>query len=362
MYSKLDEIYLASKEILNNFLVENLPINIFLVNEEGYVCWANKKLLNVVNIGSVEEVKGLHINTWGNYRWDYIQQIIKTEQETTIEEEYAGTYFLVTRKPIIKDHKVIGVLGISLDITDRKKAEIAKTEFLENMRHDMRTPIGGMVGLAHIMQKEANNPTLKNIADMLVSTSEAFLGFMDEILKTISLDEIPLSCQKFSLEHVLKSALTILQSQAAEKHLALSLEQDFFLPPTLIGDSLRIKRIVLELITNALKFTEKGHVKVSTRLVKQEAQQAIVQISVQDTGEGIPEDQYQVIFNKFTRLSPAYQAKYQGPGLGLANVKKLIEDLNGEIEVQSTRGEGSTFTCTIPLRMSLLEGGAVEST
>src|SRR5260364_356850 len=313
MYSKLDEIYLASKEILNNFLVENLPINIFLVNEEGYVCWANKKLLNVVNIGSVEEVKGLHINTWGNYRWDYIQQIIKTE-------------------------------------------------FLENMRHDMRTPIGGMVGLAHIMQKEANNPTLKNIADMLVSTSEAFLGFMDEILKTISLDEIPLSCQKFSLEHVLKSALTILQSQAAEKHLALSLEQDFFLPPTLIGDSLRIKRIVLELITNALKFTEKGHVKVSTRLVKQEAQQAIVQISVQDTGEGIPEDQYQVIFNKFTRLSPAYQAKYQGPGLGLANVKKLIEDLNGEIEVQSTRGEGSTFTCTIPLRMSLLEGGAVEST
>src|ERR1700755_2347823 len=96
----------ATKEILCRFLLENLPVNIFLVDRGGHVRWANGRLLNFLNAPSLGDVKGTHIQAWGDVRWNYTREVINTQQETTVEEEYSDTYFLVTRKPIIKDNKV----------------------------------------------------------------------------------------------------------------------------------------------------------------------------------------------------------------------------------------------------------------
>ena len=132
------------------------------------------------------------------------------------------------------------------------------------------------------------------------------------------------------------------------------MEHDKTIPRYLLGDPIRIQRIALELVTNALKYTDKGEIIVSTNLVKNENREVIIELSVSDTGMGIPKDKHQEVYTRFTRLIPSYRGTYSGTGLGLSVVKQFIDDLNGEIHIESDVGEGSTFICLIPLQESLL--------
>ena len=242
----------------------------------------------------------------------------------------------------------------------RKKAEAAnkaKTDFLENMRHDIRTALTGIVGLSELLTTETDIQTVHVFSRELVKSSHELLRFLNEILESIQVSsgDIQLLNQPLCLRDILKSVLNLHQPMAIQKQLTLALEIDNAIPNCLLGDPVRIYRITLELLANALKFTPTGSVNIFAALVKQEGQTAIVKILIQDTGIGIAQDKQSELFIRFNRLTPSYEGIYKGMGLGLSIVKQFVEDLKGEIYVESHLNEGSQFVFILPLKVSLLE-------
>ncbi|WP_218813601.1 PAS domain-containing sensor histidine kinase [Rickettsiella endosymbiont of Dermanyssus gallinae] len=301
------------------------------------------------------------------------KQVIETnipklniEEPPFVGPEGQRLYWVANKVPL-KNRKgeTVGVIGISTEITKLKEAQQkaeaanqAKTEFLENMRHDIRTPLSGIVGCAHLIQMQSNNPKKVNeYAVDLIQSSDALLEFLNKILESIKVatGEIPLLKQRFDLHKELERIIRLNKPQAEVKHLKLHLDYDKTIPSYLLGDPVRIQNIALELVTNALKYTDKGEIKVSARLIKNEKREVIIELRVSDTGMGIPRDKHQEVYTRFTRLIPSYKGIYPGTGLGLSVVKQYIDDLNGEIRIESEvgKGTGTTFTCLIPLQESL---------
>lgn len=154
---------------------------------------------------------------------------------------------------------------------------------------------------------------------------------------------------------MLEQVIQLNRAKSAQKKISLSLHFDSTIPQYVIGDKVRIHRIALELLSNALNFTDTGFVKLSACLAKQDEQKLVVKIIVEDSGMGIPADKQQEIYVQFKRLTPSYQGIYKGAGLGLAVVKQFIDELNGEIYVESEPRKGACFTCIIPLQIPLLD-------
>ena len=308
-------------------------------------------------------------------------QVMRENKTQQGKEEHVSTLdgkmqtFLVAKAPLYNAQgKVIGTVGNSIDITDRKKMEEtlcaakeaaeaankAKTEFLENMRHDFRTPLVGITGCADAIRKDIDNPEKKEVvkeyADDLMISGHALSTLLNEVLDMAKMATgTPLVKKKFDLREKLTHIVDLNQSRAHQKHLMLILEQDEAIPHYLIGDPIRIQRMVLELVTNALNFTEKGYVKIATKLAQRNGKNIIIKISVTDTGIGIASDKQQEVFTRFKRLTPSYEGVYQGAGLGLALVKQFADDLDGELYLDSEPQKGSTFTCILPLKKALLD-------
>jgi two-component system, OmpR family, aerobic respiration control sensor histidine kinase ArcB len=278
----------------------------------------------------------------------------------------------ISKVPLYDDNNnTIGVLGIYIDVTpykelqsflvkEKEAAECAnkvKTEFLENMRHDIRTPLTGIVGFANLLKNEAECVKLKEYAVNIIESSYALLDLMNEVLEAtkVSSGEVPVLIKKFQLYKKIQEVITLNQAKAKYKRIALTFDYDATIPPYVIGDAVRIHRIVLELVANALNFTEEGSVKLSVRLAKREQRNLVIKICVEDTGIGMPADKQQEIFVQFKRLTPSYRGIYKGAGLGLTIVNKFIDELDGEIYVESEPKKGTKFTCYIPLRESLTE-------
>ncbi len=305
--------------------------------------------------------------------WEVIHEgVARTKEETAILPSGKKIIQLSTKRPLLnKEGHIIGVAGVSIDITELKEtqsalqialekakaASYAKTEFLENMRHDIRTPLSGIVGCARIIQSKPNDPeTVSEYAKDLVLSSESLLNFLNRILEGIKVatGEMPLLKKKFDFKKNIQAIIDLNKSLAAKKNLALTLEVDEEIPPYLIGDPVRLQRIILELVTNALRFTQQGNIDVEIKLKKRETQQDVIEIKVRDTGIGISRDKQDEIFTRFTRLTPAHQGIYKGLGLGLSIVKQLVDDLGGEIYVESQLKQGTTFTCLIPFQEPLI--------
>ncbi|KTD56214.1 PAS domain-containing hybrid sensor histidine kinase/response regulator [Legionella shakespearei] len=263
-----------------------------------------------------------------------------------------------------------GVTGVAVDITKEKlyesqlekakeeaeTASKAKSEFLENMRHDIRTPLTGIVGFADMIKMESQELRIKEYAENLIASSHALLDLLDEVLDSIrvSSGDIPNLKKKFNLQKTMRHVIDLNRAKAAERKLALELYVDPAIPQFLVGDKIRLHRIALELVANALNFTEHGSVKLSLLLAKKEGRELVINLIVEDTGIGIPKEKQQEIYIQFKRLTPSYQGIYRGTGLGLSVVKQFVNDLGGEIYVESERKKGTRFTCSIPLNEALL--------
>ena len=359
-----------------------IPGNVYWKDKEGRYLGCNAQQLHVARIKSLDEIIGktdedLYSKEIARRIMKTDREIIEKRQEKTLEEVGvdsmgAETVYLTKKSPLYDEFgQVVGLVGIGIDITDKKKAEQAiilakeaaeaashaKTEFLENMRHDIRTPLSGIVGCARIILSEPNDPEqVSEYAEDLIRSSEALLNFLNRVLEGIKVasGEMPLLKQKFDFKKTYQVILDLNQSLAAKKNLALTLEVDEKIPPYLIGDPVRLQRIILELVTNALRFTQQGSINIQVRLKKHEAQQVVVEIKVSDTGIGIPADKQSEIFTRFTRLTPAHQGIYTGLGLGLSIVKQFVDDLGGEIYIKSQLKQGTAFTCLIPFQVPLV--------
>lgn len=380
--TKEQRFWLESDFVLE--LLKQIPASVFWKDKNSVYLGCNNAFIHSLGLSSPEEVVGktdYDLPTTREesdaFRTDDKQVIESKKPKLNIEEFQTlpngkKVVLLTNKVPLVdKQNNVVGILGIYYDITDRKqkeeelreakeKAEIAnkaKTEFLENMRHDIRTPIMGIIGFADMIKNSAVDARIKEYVDNLTASSYALLNLLNGVLEAIKVSsgEIPLLKKKFNLENELKEIILLNQAKAQQKNLELLFEYDAAIPNYLLGDARRIHRIVLELVTNALNFTHQGYVRLSAQLGKNNEDDVVVKIMVEDTGIGIAPEQQQDIYVQFKRLTPSYEGIYKGSGLGLSIVKQFVEELRGELYVESKVGEGSTFTFITKLKKPLLD-------
>ncbi|MEM9675363.1 MAG: ATP-binding protein [Bacteroidota bacterium] len=229
---------------------------------------------------------------------------------------------------------------------EAEEATRAKTDFLSTMSHEIRTPMNAVVGMAHLLLEE--NPrksqlesikTLKFSADLLLSLINDILDF-----SKIEAGKIVLESIDFNLRDLLQGIKAAQGIKATEKQVKLKLRWDDDVPELVVGDAVRLGQIINNLVSNAVKFTDKGQVKVEVELIEEKNDQLVIGFSVQDSGIGISPEQLEVIFDEFSQASSSTTRKYGGTGLGLAITRKLLELQGSEIKVTSEVGKGSIFS------------------
>ena len=237
----------------------------------------------------------------------------------------------------------------------RIKAEAAnraKSSFLANMSHEIRTPMNGVVGMAELLQDTALSDEQQLYAETIKNSGEALLVIINDVLdfSKIEADKLVLQSEEFDLERCIHELVTLLQPTARDKGLDLLVDYDVFLPTQFEGDRGRIRQVMTNLMGNAVKFTETGHVLVRVVGVPAiEGEEARLHITIEDTGIGIPEDKVDHIFGEFNQVDDERNRKFEGTGLGLAISQKLIRLMGGDIWVDSVDGEGSSFGFSLPL-------------
>ena len=268
---------------------------------------------------------------------------------------------------------VTGFVKIARDMTEQQRhqemllearnsaeaANIAKTEFLANMSHEIRTPMNAIIGLSNILsmsvplteKQRQFVKTLQMSADSLLSLINDLLDISKIEARSVELEHIP-----FSLTQLIQEVISMMAVRVKENGLNFTSDGESVDRHVFIGDPTRLRQIILNLCSNAIKFTEKGgiHIAIGCSKTTKPSVENIT-ISVTDTGIGIEADKLNVIFDKFIQADTSISRRYGGTGLGLAITKTITEIMGGTIEVQSVYGQGSTFTVTIPLQLATAE-------
>jgi len=252
--------------------------------------------------------------------------------------------------------EIIEIQGVGRDITDLKLAQFAaeaanqaKSEFLANMSHEIRTPLNAVIGFSDLLEDYIEVKTGEKYLEGIKTAGENLLDLINDILdlSKIEAGKFNLEYQMTDLKDILNDLFSIFYHQGEEKNLELSFKVDENIPPVIYTDKTRIRQILLNLIGNAIKFTDTGSVKVRISANKMNKKISQLIFEVKDTGIGIKPEQQEKIFEAFEQQDGQSTRRYGGTGLGLAISKRLAEMMNGSLTLESTIGEGSTFTLTL---------------
>lgn len=345
----------SSFPILHKLLINCLPVNIFILDKAGYIVWGNPRMIKTLN-ETDDSFIGKHISYWGEDKWEACKKVLSEGHEQVIEEVGIDQRIYLTNRIPVKEKidgdTIQGIIGISLDITEQKQAHIAKQEFMQNMAHDIRTPLAGIIGLAQL-QKEGmiSVEELQEYGEMAYNASHELLELLNAVIETLDTQTMqdtvkaePLSL--FELGKDMEAFIT--PSVYTTKGVSFQLDLDPNLP-LVLTDKIKLKRILINLLSNAIKFRKKettstNTITLSIKLVSNDHQQAKIEMRVNDTGIGIPYGKLDRIFERFYRIHPSYLAEYKGYGIGLYLVKEITELLGGTVAVESQEGNGSCFT------------------
>ena len=315
-----------------------------------------------------------------------VAEKITSTHEEAIDTSIGPRIFLATKGPLLnEDGSVLGTFGISRDITESKQvqdelvrhrarleslvaqrtaelgaakeaaeaASIAKSVFLANMSHEIRTPLGAIAGLTHLIRQAGLPPEQHERLNKLETAGKHLLGVINAILDLSKIeagkffiDEVPVP-----VEALLADVASMVQERARNKGLSLSTECGP-MPHTLLGDPTRIRQALLNFVVNGVKFTEKGSVHVSARVIEESGQDAVLRFEVKDTGIGIAPEALARLFSAFEQADNSISRKYGGTGLGLALSRKLSQLMGGDAGAHSQLGVGSTFWLSVRLRKS----------
>ena len=298
------------------------------------------------------------LNQFGDTRYEDYYRVIRPDNSIAWIKDRSFTIYN-------DDGICLGYAGIAEDITKDKereqilhvakeKAEAAnrtKSEFLATMSHELRTPLNAIIGSSQILLSKTNSPEFEGPLNLIQSASSNLLYLISDILEFAKLEAGHLSLQptSFHLPTLLDEIITGLSFSIHDKQIDILLNYSNFDYEYLIGDSLRIRQILTNLLHNAIKFTHKGHILLTVEEHSIQDDLVSLQFVIEDTGIGIPKDKVNLIFDRFTQVEANYGRQYQGMGLGLSIVKQLIDLMQGKIGVNSQPNIGSTFWVQLKL-------------
>ncbi|UZE95378.1 7TM diverse intracellular signaling domain-containing protein [Alkalimarinus alittae] len=357
---------------LNKFkmLYENASESIFQCTLDGRFMSANPALANIFGYSTADEIIANVENIATDCcvdpkeREKFEALILVNGRVRAFESEYKrrdGSLFWGSSSVrLVKNEKGEPAYfeGSLIDITERVEREraerdreaaqastSAKSEFLANMSHEIRTPMNAIIGFSTLAQKTDLTVKQRDYINKIENSSKSLLGIINDILdfSKIEAGKLDLECVPFDIYDVVNDLVTLLSHRAADKNLELVVNASHGVPSGLIGDSLRLEQILVNLTNNAIKFTAEGEVVVRISEVQSLDDKVLLQFSVRDTGIGLNKSQQQKLFKPFSQADGSTTRQYGGTGLGLSISKQLVEMMGGEIWVESKEGEGSTF-------------------
>ncbi len=374
---------LQDEEALYHSLVETLPLNIFRKDRDGRFTFGNSRFLTTLG-QTLEEVRGKTDFDFyphelaDKYRADDLR-VMQTEELFEATEEHVRPdgekiYVQVLKTPVYDAKgRVVGTQAIFWDVTDKKRAEEAllrareaaeaasraKSTFLANMSHEIRTPMGAVIGMTELVLETSLTAEQRDYLEIVRKSADALLGVINDILdfSKIEADKMDLDRVQFDLRELVGDALNTLALRAHQKGLELAGRVADDVPEAVVGDPNRLRQVLVNLLGNAIKFTEKGEVVVEVSLVPCPLPAAaekgkgtvMLHFAVRDTGIGIPDDKQRMIFDPFSQVDSGTTRRYDGTGLGLAISSRLVQMMGGRMTVESEPGRGSTFRFTVVL-------------
>jgi PAS domain S-box-containing protein len=353
--------------------VEQSPSTVVITDLQGNIVYANPKFTALSGY-SLDEIIGKNPNFLksGKQPASLFQDLWTT---ISIGEEWRGE--LLNRKksgelywesasfsPIRNHHCVTThYLKVAEDITDRKhveqalkkakeaaeKASLAKSEFLANMSHEIRTPMNVIIGMTEYLLTTDVDGVHHEYISMVNDSAKLLLSIINQILdfSKIEAGKLELLSEPFAFKETITRLMKMQRVSAEGKGIELQLQYDDAVPNSLIGDPVRLQQVLINLVGNAIKFTDEGKIKIKVKLISQEEKQVKVMISVLDTGIGIPQEKLNRLFKSFSQIDNSLARQYEGTGLGLAISKRLVELMGGTIGVKSELGKGSKFSFTV---------------
>ncbi len=363
--------------LINYFtnIIYSMPNNVYWLDKNCVLRGGNNNLANQLNLKSGGELVGLTYEQMAQaanlptqafepFRTTEIE-VMKTgissidKEEPPIKADGKTFYYLSNKTPLRnRKGEVIGVVGISTDITKLKETESAlhialekaeaankaKTEFIMNMSHDLRTPLAGIIGISSIQADDASSPQEQQYGKWIHNAGEQLLELLNSVIELATEQQIEnIKKENINLQQFAEELQALMQPAVVTKNLEFQLKLDIDLP-IVITDRIKLKRIILNLLSNAIKFTKQGKICLEINMLIIKNDEAKIKILISDTGIGIAKNKIDKIFDRFYRGHPSFKAEYTGYGIGLFLVKKATKLLGGEIRVSSKEGKGSCFS------------------
>ncbi|MCA9216768.1 MAG: PAS domain-containing protein [Planctomycetales bacterium] len=369
------EAELDQERQLLNALLANTPDNIYFKDREGRFIRISRAMAHRLGLNHpADATQKSDRHFFGEHK-----EVQSREEEATlmrtgrslesVEEQVTwpdgSTTWVSTTKAPLRNFvgEVIGTFGISRDITSRKATEAAQREareaaeaanrakgdFLAHMSHEIRTPMNAILGLTDLALETELTAVQRDYLETVLISAESLLGVINQILDFSKIDanKVELEIVPFKLHTVVHDTIKSLEFRAAEKALSLDLSIGENVPDEVRGDPTRFRQVLVNLIANAIKFTDRGDVSVEVALVEIDDCRTTVEVSVTDTGIGIPAENVNSIFAEFQQADSSTTRQYGGTGLGLAISAKLVNLMGGDISVKSRVGKGSVFRFSV---------------